>query len=82
MTMHEESALDVLLFGTPGETLVDIKCFRGDRADVSPNDIRTEIHSGLMQFKLQPGLASDRAPAAGVQPRDMVALVKDLPVAA
>lgn len=82
MVAAEECALDVLLFDGRDETLVDIKCFRGDREDVSPEDIRSAIHSGLVQHKLQPGIASTRAPDLGIEPRDMVEFVKDLPLIA
>ena len=77
----EESALDVLLFESKGEELLDIKCFRGDRAS-SDEDIRAAIHSGIMQHKLQPSIASPRAPALGVEPRDMTEFAKDLPITA
>ena len=82
MTTQENGALDVLLFETDGEELLDIKCFRGDRADVSAADIREQIHSGIMQYRLQPGLASARAPLTGVEVRDIAELVKGLPIAA
>lgn len=79
--MQEEFALDVLLFESKDEELVDIKCLRGDRA-ASPDDIKAAIHSGIMQHRLQPDLASPRAPELGVRPRDMAQFVKDLPTAA
>ena len=78
--MQEECALDVLLF-SKDEELVDIKCFRGERA-ASPEDIKAAIHSGIMQHRLQPDLASPNAPALGVKPRDMVEFVKGLPTPA
>jgi hypothetical protein len=82
MVMQEECALSVLLFDAKDEELLDIKCLRGDRENVSPSDIKAAIHSGIMQHKLQPSLASERAPDLGVTPRDIVDLVKGLPVAA
>lgn len=82
MVMSEEYALDVLLFGAEGEELLDFKCLRGDREDVSPEDIKAAIHSGIMQHKLQPSLASGKAPALGVEPRDIAEFVRGLPVAA
>jgi hypothetical protein len=75
----EENALDVLLFESKGEELLDIKCFRGDRADASAEEIKAAIHSGIVQYKLQPHIGSSRPPALGVEPRDMVEFVKDLP---
>ncbi|HEX5257591.1 MAG TPA: hypothetical protein VFW35_02285 [Sphingomicrobium sp.] len=78
MVGREECALDVLLFGAKDEELIDIKCFRGDREDVSPEDIKAAIHSGLMQHKLRPDLASKHAPALGVEPRDVKELVGSL----
>ena len=82
MTTIEECAVDILLFDAKDEKLLDIKCFRGDREDVSAEDIKTAIHSGIMQHKMQPSLASPKAPELGVDARDIVALLKDLPVAA
>jgi hypothetical protein len=79
--MQEECALDVLLFESKDEELIDIKCFRGDRA-ASPEDIKAAIHSGIMQHKLQPDLASPNAPELGVRPRDMAEFVKGLPMTA
>ena len=75
--MQEECALDVLLF-SKDEELVDIKCLRGDRP-ASPDDIKAAIHSGLMQHRLQPDIATPCAPELGVKPRDMVEFVKGLP---
>jgi hypothetical protein len=82
MSVREECALDVLLFETDGETLVDIKCFRGGRADVSSEDIKREIHSGLMQYRLQPEMASKSPPKSGISQRDMNDLVRGLPIPA
>ncbi len=78
MLTPEENALDVLLFESKDEELLDIKCFRG-RKDVSADEIKSAIHSGILQHKLQPGIASSRAPTLGVEPRDMAEFVKDLP---
>lgn len=82
MVMAEEYALDVLLFGVEGEELLDFKCFRGDREDVSPEDIAAAIHSGIMQHKMQPNRASSKAPSLGVEPCDVAEFVKTLPIAA
>lgn len=82
MVGREECALDVLLFGVKDEELLDIKCFRGDREDVSPEEIEAAVHSGLMQHKLRPELASKSAPSLGVEPRDVKELVESLSIAA
>ena len=76
--LTEECALDVLLFESKGEELLDIKCFRGDRV-ASADEIKAAIHSGIMQHRLQPGIATPRAPELGVKPRDMAEFVMDLP---
>ena len=82
MIIQEQGALDVLLFDTEGEELLDIKCFRGDREDVTPEDIREQIHFGLMQHKMRPQLATSKSPKSGVGQEDVADLVKGLPVAA
>lgn len=81
MFSSEECALDVLLFGTKDEELLDIKCYRGERS-ASPEDIKAAIHSGIMQHRMQPDIASPEAPAHGVKPRDMADFVKVLPTSA
>jgi hypothetical protein len=82
MTTQEKDALDVLLFGTDGEELLDIKCFRGDRADVTEDDIKAQIHAGVMQHKMQPSIATRKAPKSGVERRDVVEFANSLPLAA
>jgi hypothetical protein len=82
MITVEECGVDVLLFESKGEELLDIKCFRGDRADTSAEEIKAAIHSGIMQHRLQPNIASPHAPTLGVEPRDMEEFVKDLPTTA
>lgn len=78
----KENALDVLLFESKGEELLDIKCFPATVKTCPAEDIKAAIHSGIMQHKLQPGIASPRAPALGVEQRDMAEFVKDLPATA
>jgi len=82
MVTPEKGALDVLLFDTEGEELLDIKCFRGDREDVSPEDIREQIHFGIMQYKMRPHLATSRSPKSGAAQEDVADLVRGLPIAA
>lgn len=82
MENREGSALNVLLFGTGDEQLVDIKCFRGDREDVTAADIRREIHDGIMQHKMHPQRATHLAPISGVGRVDVAEFVKGLPLAA
>jgi hypothetical protein len=83
MEIREGNALNVLLFGTGGDgELVDIKCFRGDREDVTASDIRREIHDAIMQHKMHPQRATRTAPNSGVGRVDVVEFVKGLPLAA
>ena len=82
MTTCEKVGLDVLLFGTDGEVLEDIKCYRGDRADVTAEDIRSEIHSAFVQHQAHPELASRTAPAASSTQVDVREFVKKLKIAA
>ncbi len=82
MVNREGSALDVLLFGTGDEELVDIKCFRGNRENVSARDIEQQIHEGIMQHKMHPGRASAKAPVTNAEGVDVADFVKRLPLAA
>lgn len=65
MAMKEKDGLDALLFGE-GVELVDFKCFRGDREDVSEDDLKTQIHSALMQKRMSRATVSNDPPATGV----------------
>ncbi len=65
MAARDGDGLDALLFSESAE-LVDFKCFRGDRDDISEGDIRREIHSANMQRKMGRALVSRTPPATGV----------------
>jgi len=82
MTNREGSALDVLLFGKGDEELVDIKCFRGDRENVSARDIEQQVHEGIMQHKMHPGRATSAAPRTNVEAVDVARFVERLALAA
>ena len=78
----ENGALDVLLFDAEGEELLDIKCFRGDRADVTADDIQGQMHAALMHLKMHPDIASAYAPDSGVKPVEMIEFAKGLLITA
>ena len=65
MAAKDGDGLDALLFSESAE-LVDFKCFRGDRDDITEDDIRREIHSAVVQRKMGRASASSTPPAAGV----------------
>lgn len=65
MAAREGDGLDAILF-SEGAELVDFKCFRGDRTDISEADIRREIHSAFMQRKMGRASVSNTPPATGV----------------
>lgn len=65
MPIREKDGLDALLFGE-GVELVDFKCFRGDREDVTEADIKEQIHSALMQKRMDRAIVSDDPPAPSV----------------
>lgn len=82
MTIREGNAIDVLLFGSESEELIDIKCFRGNRENVSAKEIEQQVQSGILQHKMHPKRASTQAPGTGVETVDVAEFVKRLPVAA
>lgn len=65
MTAKEKDSLDAFIFGE-GRELVDFKCFRGDREDVTGADIKDEIHSALMQKRMNRAHISEVPPRSGV----------------
>ncbi|MEQ1929647.1 MAG: hypothetical protein ABL957_03825 [Parvularculaceae bacterium] len=62
MNAKENGALESLLFGSDGAGVADFKCFRGDRDDVSEDDLRDQIHSALMQKRMKRASISKDAP--------------------
>lgn len=61
MAAKEKDGIDAFLFGENME-LVDFKCFRGDRPNVSEDDIKKEIHSAFVQRKMKRAVVSEAAP--------------------
>lgn len=76
MTVAEKGSLDVLLFQSKDCELEDLKCFRGDRADVTQEEIESQIHSAVVQLRMHPEIASSDAPALSVKPVDMAVFVE------
>jgi hypothetical protein len=78
MNAKERDALDVLLFGTDGTELLDFKCFRGDRPDVSEDEIRDQIHSAIMQKRMKRATISADPPRPDVPRTNVREFVQDL----
>lgn len=66
MTTLEKDGLEVFLF-SKGSELLDFKCFRGDRDDISEEDIRKQIHSAFMQREMGRAVVSKEPPSQKVQ---------------
>lgn len=62
----------------PGGHVVDFKCFRGDRADVTEDDIKKEIHSAVMQRKMKRATVSHDPPTTGVVAQNVREFIKTL----
>jgi hypothetical protein len=77
MVTKENDGLDSLLFGD-GRELVDFKCFRGDREDVSAADIKEQIHSALMQKRMNRATMSETPPRPDVARVNVREFVKGL----
>jgi hypothetical protein len=77
MINKDGDGLDVFLFAE-GADLVDFKCFRGDRDDISEGDIRAQIHSALMQRKMKRADISQDPPEAGVAVVDVREFVAEM----
>lgn len=77
MAAREVDGLDALLFSESAE-LVDFKCFRGDRDDITEDDIRREIHSAIMQRKMGRASVSSAPPQTGVASMSVKEFVKGL----
>lgn len=78
MTTKEKDGLDALLF-QEGIDLVDFKCFRGDREDVSEKEIKEQIHAALMQRKMNRATISDSPPEIGASRVNVREFLKGLP---
>jgi hypothetical protein len=78
MATKEKDGLDALLF-QEGIDLVDFKCFRGDRQDVSPEEIKEQIHSAFMQRRMKRATVSDSPPSTGVKRVNVREFLKGLP---
>lgn len=77
MSPKEKDGLDALLFGE-GVELLNFKCCRGDREDVSADDIKQQIHSALMQRRMDRAWVSDAPPTPGVKRINVRSFVADL----
>jgi hypothetical protein len=77
MLTKEKDALDALLFGE-GVELIDFKCFRGDREDVTEAEIKEQIHSAFMQKRMGRAVVADRAPVPQVALINVRKFVSDL----
>jgi hypothetical protein len=73
MVEKDNDSVDAFLFAENAE-LLDFRCFRGDRADVSPEDIKREVHSAFVQKKMKRATVSSEPP---VPPNVAVQNVKD-----
>lgn len=71
MVAQDKDGTDAFLFGE-GMELLDFKCFRGDRANVTEDDIRKEVHSAFMQRKMK------RAVISGTPPTPPVAVAQNV----
>lgn len=78
MSAKDCEALDTLVFGPEGKSLVDFRCFRGDREDVSEDDIQKQIHSAMMQKRMKRAVIGARAPNSGVEPQNVREFVNGL----
>ena len=77
MSTHEENALDAFLFSAEPK-LADLKCFRGDRPNVTEEEIRGQIHSAFMQKKMGHADVSTKAPMLNVATVDVAKFVGSL----
>lgn len=64
MAEHGVDPLAVLLFGSQGRTLLNLKLLRGDASDVSEQDLRDEVHSALLQVQMKTADTHSRFPAS------------------
>ena len=75
MAEHKEDVVETFLFSSDTE-LVDFKCFRGDKDDISEEELRQQIHSAFMQKKMGRAKITTTAPkpkAVPVNVKDFVA---------
>jgi hypothetical protein len=76
MITPERDGIEGVLFGDT--ELLDFKCFRGDRTDVSEDDIKQQIHSAFMQRKMKQAVISADAPCPDVPLQNVREFVRDL----
>lgn len=77
MAKKKSGGVGVFLFAEDGE-LVDLKCFGGDRKDISEDDVHEQLHNAKMQRRMKRALVSERPPAAGVSTVDVREFVAEL----
>jgi len=77
MVAKEKDGIDAFLFGESRE-LMDFRCFRGDRADVTPEEIKKQVHSAFMQRKMKRAVISSEPPSPAVAAQDVREFVNEL----
>jgi len=77
MSTHEENTLDAFLFSADIQ-LTDLKCFRGDKQDVTEDEILHQIHSAFMQKKIGHAHVSNKSPASNLAVVDVKEFVTSL----
>jgi hypothetical protein len=77
MVAKEKDGIDAFLFAE-GTELLDFKCFRGDRTNVSEDDIKAEVHSAFMQRKMKRAVISSEPPKNGVAAQNVRDFVGEL----
>ena len=65
MGTEKKSELGAFLFPEDGQ-LIDLKCFRGDRDDVSEAEMMEQLHNAQMQRRMKRAVVSARPPVSGV----------------
>jgi len=77
MVAKEKDGIDAFLFAD-GIELQDFRCFRGDREDVDPEDIKKQIHSAFVQKKMKRATVSAEPPKTSVAAQDVREFVMEL----
>jgi hypothetical protein len=73
----DKDGIDAFVFAD-GVELADFRCFRGDRADVDPADIKAQVHSAFMQRKMKRATISSDPPTAPGEPQNVREFVAEL----
>lgn len=78
MSEHEKNSLMDCLFSGQDMKLRNIKFFRGSRDLISPQELRAEAHSALMQKRVKSTIGSAEAPRSKQPEIDVRAFVADI----